>query len=520
MFEFNTNFNVNTGELEAVYIGSGVHLYKDVTFSFNLIDPLGNTVQNDRELINNPLINEVIFDIMDTGRNVVFEAYQSGTTSRSITLNKDENESIFGTYNPNFGVRATVTNKIGTDPFVSEFYTYGNKPIISPYYKVYDGSGFEKYDPTTFWKFNLNPSLLTGFEVKTASTGDVRINWGDDPYDVVPDTIYSTGTGVTYNSSGLNFTRSNSTLVTANVSGHTFSSGNVVTITGITYPIDFNGTYVVTNAISGQFQYNTTGFGLATGSGIAGITLASGAYFYSGIIEPEYNKIVVYSNIENNFGYINIERYDIYVSESSLDEIVLNESDRIQPNENPNFLISSFKTNIIDVNKTDIQPLGLLYDVPYYFKIVPFSSVGSGEAISFGPKIFKSPQNFIEVETGTSILNQINLVHGDASMNIDFITGSINTSGLSIIDTIERGKYNTISYTTQITDSNNTVYSSELKLVDTYLSSIGSGISISEYAISNNSNISYSVESDSSYAYLKVSGVIPNAIYKLYKTSI
>ena len=88
------------------------------------------------------------------------------------------------------------------------------------------------------------------------------------------------------------------------------------------------------------------------------------------------------------------------------------------------------------------------------------------------------------------------------------------------IDIIERGKYNTISYTTQIIDANNTAYSSELKLVDTYLSSKGEGISLSEYAISSNSNVSFSVENDASYIYLKVSGVIPSAIYKLYKTSI
>jgi hypothetical protein len=520
MFEFNTNFDVNTGELEALYIGSGVHLYKDVTFSFSLIDPMGNVIQNDRELVNNPLINEVIFDIMDTGRNVVFQAYKSGSISRSITLTENENQSIFGTYNPNFGIKATVTNRIGTDPFVSEFYTYGNKPVMSPIYQVYDGSGLEKYDPITFWKFNLKTSLLTGLQVRTESSGDVRVIWGDDEFDLKSGKIFGTGSDVTYFSSGLNFTRSSSTLVTANVSGHTFSSGNVVTITGITYPIDFNGTHVITNATSGQFQYNTTGFGSAIGSGIAGITLTPGAYFYSGIIEPEYNKIILYSNIQNNPNYINIEKYDIYVSQSSLDEIVLFESDRIKPSENSNFLISHFKQNFIDLNKINIQPIGLLYDVPYYFKIVPFSSVGSGEPISFGPKIFKSPPNFIETETGISTINQINLVHGDTSMNIDFITGSINTSGLFIIDTIQRGIYNTISYTVQITDSNKTVSSSEIKLVDTYLSSIGSGISISEYAISNNSNIFYSVESDSSYAYLKVSGVIPNAIYKLYKTSI
>ena len=94
MFEFDTTFDVNTGELEASYIGSGVHLYKDVTFSFGLIDPMGNFIENDAQMIANPLINEVIFDIMDTGRNIIYPTYKSGVTSRSITITENENESI------------------------------------------------------------------------------------------------------------------------------------------------------------------------------------------------------------------------------------------------------------------------------------------------------------------------------------------------------------------------------------------------------------------------------------------
>lgn len=516
MFEFDTSFDVNTGELEASYIGSGVHLYKDVTFSFGLIDPVGNIIESDAEMIANPLINEVIFDIMDTGRNIIYPTYKSGVTSRSITITESENESIFGSYNPNFGVKVTVTNNLGTDPFTSEFYTYGNKPIISSY-KVYDASGFNDYNLSGFWKFNLIPSLLTGFQVKTESTGDVSIKWGDDPYDIVPDTIYTTGSGITYFSSGLNFTRSNSTLVTANVSGHTFSSGNVIKITGITNAIDFNGTYLVTNATSGQFQYNTIGSGYATGSGYAGVTLESGAYFYSGIIIPLYDQILINQNFQNNFNYINIEKYDIYASETSLDEIILYENEKIPSSQNKYFVYSSNKEGFEDLYQLKILPIGLKYDTPYYFKIVPYSSVGSGELISFGPQIFKSAPT-----SGENIAssNQFELIHGDSSMNLDFITGLINSSGLYTIDIIERGIYNTISYTTQITDANNTVYSSELKLVDTYSSAIGSGVSFSEYAISDNSNITYSIENDNSYIYLKVSGVVPNAIYKLYKTSI
>ena len=223
------------------------------------------------------------------------------------------------------------------------------------------------------------------------------------------------------------------------------------------------------------------------------------------------------NSFANDFNYVNILRYDIYASESSLDEIVLYESDKFPTSQNKNFVFSSNKEGFEDLYQLKILPVGLSYDTPYYFKVVPYSSIGSGAAISFGPQIFKAALN---VEERITSSNQFELIHGDSSMNLDFITGIIDTTGLYTIDIIQRGLHNTISYTTQITDANNTVYSSELKLVDTYVSSIGSGVSLSEYAISSNSNVSYSIQNDNSYIYLKVSGVIPKAIYKLYKTSI
>lgn len=526
MFEFDTTFNVNTEELDFSYIGSGVHLYKDVTFSFNLIDPLGNIITNDSELIVNPLVNEVIFDIMDTGRNIIYPAYKSGVSSRSITITESQNISIFGQYQPNFGVKVTVTNKIGTDPFISEFYAYANTPSVSNII-VYDASGKNNYNQSGFWKFNLIPSLLTGMFLGTQSSGNVNINWGNDLYDIVEDTVYITGEYDSIYSSGYNFSTLNSNLVIANISGHNFESGAVVTISGITgtgtneLATGFNGIFPLINITRDQFQYYTPNTGTAIGSGIANIKLTKGAYNYNDIITDKiYDKIILENNFNNDLRYLNIERYDIYASAISFDDIKLPESDRINPSDNLNFVYSYQVKSLEEINKLKILPVNLNYNIPYYFKVVPYSSVGSGEAILFGPNIF---QQEIELTTGAENIfqtNQINLNHGESSMNLDFITGQINTSGIHAIDIIERGTYNTISYTTQITDKNNTVYSSEVKIVDTNNSTIGSGISFSEYSISDNSYVTYSATGDQSYIYLYVSGVKPTGIYKLYKTSI
>jgi hypothetical protein len=145
MFEFETTFNVNTGDLSQTYTGSGVHLKKDVTLSFTLLDPQLNLIKTDSDLINNPLTNIVSFDILDSNGNVVFPNYKSGTSSRSLTLTEIENASIFGSYNKDFGVRSTITNNLNSNKFQSEFYVYGNIPVVDIGATfIYDGGPFEE----------------------------------------------------------------------------------------------------------------------------------------------------------------------------------------------------------------------------------------------------------------------------------------------------------------------------------------------------------------------------------------
>lgn len=78
MYEFDPSFNVNTGSLNQVFSGSGVHLNRDVTFSFGLIDQQANAITSDQQLIDNPLVDSIVFDILDSGGNVIYPAYLSG----------------------------------------------------------------------------------------------------------------------------------------------------------------------------------------------------------------------------------------------------------------------------------------------------------------------------------------------------------------------------------------------------------------------------------------------------------
>ncbi len=310
MYEFELDFVIDTGALGVTYSGSGVHLNRDVTVSLALLDPQGQTVTNDYELINNPLISRVSFDIIDTGGNVIYPNFKSGTTSRSITVSALENEKIFGTYVKDFGIQTTVANTVNNDLFVCKFFAYANTPVISNHY-FRDGSPESGFDPAIFSGARLD-EIEVGVEL----------------------------------------------------------SGNPV--------------------------------------------------------------------------YINLDRYDIYYSSIGTGDIQLPEVENKSNAHNPYFLYSHTIQTELDTKIIRIQPVGLEYYVNYYFAVVPYSAVGSGEAIYFGPAMFTSA--ITGVAPVIISTEEINIVNGSETGNISLITGNLIEAGISIIDTIPSGRANLAMY--------------------------------------------------------------------------
>lgn len=374
MYEFDTTFVVDTGSLNQLFSGSGVHLNRDITFSFDLLDQQGNQVKSDQQLINNPLINSISFDILDASGAVVYPNYLSGGTTRTITISEINNQSIFGSYVKDFGVRLKVSNNIDNEIFTGDFFAYGNVPKISGY-NVSDGS--------------------------------------------VPSCI------------------------------------------------DEN--------------------------------------------EQVYGEVHVNVQLENDLKYIKFERYDIYASLE--DDIQLYENEVLNPKLNPAFLYSEYTQNLNSISNIKIQPIGLNYDTPYFFKIVPYSSLGSGEAISFGPNIFALDGTGSELTVVSS--NQFELFYGEERMNLGFTTGLIYDEESSIIDSIESGIYDTLLYTVQIESGIDRITSSELKLA---LDS--SGPVLVENAINNSGQLIYSVDQSGFMYNLNVSGAPVDSTFKLFKTLI
>lgn len=375
MYEFDPSFIVDTGSsLAQVFSGSGVHLFQDVSLSFDFLDQQGNSVTSDKEFINNPLLQSVVFDILDLSGNVAFPAFMSGGTSRSITFTKADNENVFGTYQKDFGVRLSLFNSFDGSSSTGEFYIYGNVPSISG-----------------------------------ASVSD-----GTDP-------LYSDNDQI-------------------------------------------------------------------------------------------FDEINVELKFNNNLKYINFEKFDIYAATGAC-VANLYEDPSLDPILHESFLYSTPATRDEDVFNISIKPIGLEYSVPYYFTIVPYSSLGSGESLCIGPHIFYS--EFTGSNVSVLRANEIELFEGDASMNIDFITGLINNTSGALLDSTESGLYHTLLYTVQIEDGASQFTSTDLKLVLN-----NSSIAFIESPINNTGQLLFTVDQSGLFYNLFVSGVSGSGAYKIYKTSI
>lgn len=178
LHEFDPIFDVDTGNLNQIFSGSGVHLRKDVTFSFDFLDQQGFTVATDDDYINNPLLDSIVFDVLDATGGMVFPNYFSGKSTRSLAISELDNESIFGSYTKDFGVRMVMPNSFDNSTFTGVFLVYGNLPnvtLLTPDYSEFTGA----------------PQATESFDVEISLQNDMRFI-RMDRYDVYA----STGSGL------------------------------------------------------------------------------------------------------------------------------------------------------------------------------------------------------------------------------------------------------------------------------------------------------------------------------------
>ena len=245
-------FNVDTGNLNQVFTGSGVHLKKDVTLFFDILDQQLNTVSSNQQFLENPLISGCVFDILNVDGTTAAANFFTGKYSRSLAFSALDNENVFGSYRKDFGVRCKLPNTFDGSIFTGEFYAYGNVPNI---------------------------------------------------LDIVPD--YT----------------------------------------------EFSGAAQATELINASIV------------------------------------------LQNDLNFTQMDRYDVYALTGSGSAV--NELTYLAPFAQEGYLFSQSASDVVNARSLTINRGALPQDVPHYFTVVPYGTLGSGSSFTFGPAAFVTVENII-----------------------------------------------------------------------------------------------------------------------------
>lgn len=532
IYEFNPIFYVNTVDLSQVAIGYAIHQGRDVTFFFNVTDRQSNVLNSPSALLENPFLRGIDIDILNISGTIVSGDYVSGSFENSFTFTEENNIDVFsGVYTPNFGIGISMVGE-NANIHASKYFVYANPLEIEEIY-VADRSGlwlnnnpiqFQSYVPYETFGESIDGQLVTnnalylsgyrdrvsGYSIEVSgsipfaflSGESLKIDWGSG----IINTIFAqTGASGFSGISGVSAT-------------NTFTGDPLLTL--LVDPTGLNGKSY--NFVTG-YSYDSTGIYdvnfYFSGIGSTGNELIKTVQYRIPdelqaqgklqIGDAAIEKIEFDIQFQNNVLYTKSDTVEIYASTVSGNFDTGNEFvvSKIVPvlSETQNYSFYFDQNNIIA-------------EVPYWFKIVPSGVIASGYAWQVGPYSFFSPPS---PKTNVSA-NSFSLTNGESQIDIDFLTGTVETDSVTTIDTLLKGDKYTYEYSTQFQDASGHYCSSKIIIVDNTSGTDVSrtGLSFSEYSISDNSFVNYSVSGDNDSIYLNAQLDTPIGFYKLYKTSI
>jgi hypothetical protein len=369
LVEVSPVFNVDTGNLNQVFTGSGVHLKKDVTLFFDILDQQLNTVSSNQQFLENPLISGCVFDILNVDGTIASENFFTGKYSRSLAFSALDNENVFGSYQKDFGVRCKLPNTFDGSIFTGEFYAYGNVPNI---------------------------------------------------LDIVPD--YT----------------------------------------------EFSGAAQATELI---------------------------------------NTAIV---LQNDLNFTQMDRYDVYALTGSGSAV--NELTYLSPFAQEGYLFSQSASNVVNARSLTINRGALPQDVPHYFTVVPYGTLGSGSSFTFGPATFVTVENIIQFpETNSSALN---LYYGNSFGQTVYKTGRF-LSNTGILHEFSSGQFTSVKYFIEVSGSGQRRLSELKGVVNT------TGLALTKESVNDTSTQYQLTGSSSGQCGLFASGSgYANYSYKLQATMI
>ena len=549
--EFESTFN---GE----FSGICVHKNKDVTFNLTFQNRLGNIISNSYEFVEDYDTYAIDIDILDKYGNLISGNFISGSTFLSHKITEDQNSILFTGYEPNFGIRVKTLNGGATSN--SEIYTYGNvleidtitvndaygiwyneDPITNQFYypqiKETSDSHLKQLTNGNDYYFSLLNLNLDGYQLTVdaqVSFGKLDrekllIDWGDGKTNVI---FSQTGNNNT-DFSGAGVLRKN-------------VSTNDVLFTSEEQPYIINGnqySFRTGHLYSGSFPNDVNINLYYSGINSTGYEIME-SFFYSvprqlkseGFLLSSDTKTTGSIKIDfsflNSMLYTDFDRVDIYKIQSLPNEFFDLYSGT---NRFPTFsMVGNEFAGSIKLVKDNTTPSFLLNNEvntkgSFYFKCVPYSTIGSGYAWHIGPY----EMEIQEISQPTSLTSKLTFAGSRGNSSMEMINGDIAASGISIIDTLTRSDpYSLYTYDISVYNSDNDFASTRITIVDN-LSGTNpnkTGVSFSESNISDFNYADFDYYYDDTYIYLtselnysSIYEGAPNefgASYKMIKTSI
>jgi hypothetical protein len=531
IYEFEPIFNLNTGDLSITATGYAVHRAKDVSFLFDITDRQLNILNSPSALLENPFVRSVDIDILDISGNIVSGNYVNDSFENSFTLTEAENTGIFGVYTKNFGIKVSTVGE-NASIHSSDYYVCGSPLEIQSIY-VTDSSGLwlnenpiqhQFYVPYITSGNDINSQLVTNnalylHEYKEYVSGyfavisgsvpfailsgeSLKIDWGTGQIDTIFTQTGASGFSSISGVSDFN-TYTGDALLTSlidptGIDGQTYSF-----ITGCNYPTGVTGVYDV------KFYYSGIG---STGNELIKTTQYRIPDELKSQGKPQIGdsatgQINFNIEFENNSLYTNSNKLSLYLNTGS--GIELNTGNLVSTIP----ILTNLKNYSFTLNDSLIKP-----NIPQWFKVAPSSEITTGYAWEIGPyNIYQAPTPKTNISS-----ESFSLLNGDSEANIDFLTGSVKTSSITTIDTLSKGARYSYEYLTQFRDQSGCYCSSKILIVDNTsgIDLSRTGLSFSEYSISDDSFVNYSISGDNQNIYLNAQLNTPTGIYKLYKTSI
>ena len=160
LFQFEPAFSVDETDLNAVASGSGVHFNKTVEIDLGITDRSSGAVSSQPDFLANSYVEKVDIDILDITGGVMYSDFLLDYKNSFFTFTEYDNFNVFGDYAKHFGVRIKLEDR-NSGVHTSEFYFYGNDPIISGI-TVQDSTGTTSHSSSLGSKTAVNADGQTG----------------------------------------------------------------------------------------------------------------------------------------------------------------------------------------------------------------------------------------------------------------------------------------------------------------------------------------------------------------------